>query len=88
LAAIVTAPIAAGLLEVNRSVHAPGVIVGNRITGLVRPVGNAELLSAELDHFRHERQRVELAFLVESCQDLSCAADLDQFTRAQIQTLL
>jgi hypothetical protein len=35
-----------------------------------------------------KRQRVELAFLVESCQYLSCAADLDQFARAEIQGLV
>ena len=88
MAAIVTAPIAASLLEMNRSVHPPGVIVGDRITGLVRPLGNTELLPAELEHLRHERQRVELALLVERCQDLSRAANLDEFSRAEIQGLL
>jgi hypothetical protein len=72
----------------NRSVHPPGVIVVDCVTSFVRSMGNAQLLSAELKHLRHERQRVQLASVVKSGQDLSSTPDLHQFPRAKIQPLL
>ena len=82
------AAIAAELLEVNCSIHPPAAKLLDRVTGLVSPLGYAELLSAVLEHLRHERKRVELAPLVESRQDLGRAADYDQVARAEIQGLL
>jgi len=40
-------------------------VVRFRLLSQGRPVGDAEPLSAELEHLRHERQRVELALLVD-----------------------
>jgi hypothetical protein len=88
LAAIVAATIAAELLEVNGSMHPPREILLDGVTRFVGPLGNAELPSAVLEHLRHKRQGVELASLIESCQDFGGAADFDKFARAEIQALL
>jgi hypothetical protein len=68
--------------------HPPREILLDGVTRFVGPLGNAELPSAVLEHLRHKRQGVELASLIESCQDFGGAADFDKFARAEIQALL
>ena len=54
----------------NRTIHPPAHILLDGVTRLVGPLRHTELPPAVLEHLRHERQRVELAPLVESCQNL------------------
>jgi hypothetical protein len=64
------------------------MILLDGVTGLVGPLGNAELSPAELNHLRHEREGVELASLVESSQNLLGGPDFDKLARAEIQALI
>jgi hypothetical protein len=43
---------------------------------------------AELNHLRHERERVELASIVEGGQNFGGAPNFDKLARAQIQALI
>ncbi|WP_197707894.1 hypothetical protein [Nocardia seriolae] len=63
-----------------------GAAVG--IAHLVGDLVDGQLFAAELQHFGHERQIVELAVLVEGGEDLGRAADLDEIAHPQSRSRL
>ena len=85
LATAVRLPVAAHPRQVHRVAHPPHAGPGHRVAQLVGHLVHGELLAAVLQHLGHERQRVELAVVVQRRQDLLLAADLDQLADAQVE---
>src|SRR5580765_4534916 len=65
--------------------HPTGSRVGDRVARFVRPLIDAKLLSTKLKHLRHEWLGIQSAVGIESSQNLGFAANLHEFTGAQIQ---
>jgi hypothetical protein len=74
---------AAKLCQMNSAQHPAPLETIGRITRLVSPLEHAEPSTAELLHFRHERQTFQLPALVQGLQDFFLTAHLNPFICAQ-----
>ena len=83
LAAAVRTSVAARV-KMNGLMDAAAANRKHRIAGLVRPLVDLKTLSAEGEHFRHERHAFQLAVLVEGCEDLFPATDLNPIADTQV----
>src|SRR6266511_3372909 len=77
--------VAAHPLEVDRVAHAVHPAPVDRVAQLAGQLVDPEPPSAELPHLGHERQRLELAAVVEGREDLGLAPHLDQLTDTQVE---
>jgi len=77
-------PVAASL-QMHRPVHTAAANREDGVTGLVRPLVNAKSLIAESKHFRHERQVIEAAVLVQGPQDFLATPDFHPVSGLKMQ---
>ena len=81
-------PVTAGPFQVHGVAHAVHAGPGDRVAQLERQLRHPEPPAAELQHLGHERERLQLAPLVERRQDLGLAAHLDDLADAQVEQLV
>ena len=80
-------PVAPRPVEVHGPLHAVHPAVVDLVAALERPLLHPEPLAGELEHLRHERQRLQPAPLVERRQDLLRASHLDEVAGTQVEAL-
>jgi hypothetical protein len=83
----VGAAVAAHALQVHGPLHAVHAAVLDLVAGLEGPLVDPQPLAGELQHLRHERQRIQPAPLVEGGQDLARRAHLDELADPQLEIL-
>ena len=71
--------------QVDGAFHAPHAGGRDRVAEFVSNLLDGHLATAELQHLRHERQRVQFTVLVERGEDLRLRADLNDVADPQAQ---
>ncbi len=87
LAAAVRLAVAAHPLQVDGVAHAVHTCRADRVAQLHRQLVHPKPPAAELQHLRHEGQRLQLTSGIEGGQDVRLAAHLDDLADAQVDVL-
>ena len=87
LAATVPLAVAAHPLQVDGVAHAVHACRADRVAQLQRQLVHPEPPATELQHLRHEGQRLQLTSGINGGQDLGLAAHLDDLADAQVEVL-
>src|SRR4029453_10836600 len=74
-----------GPLQMDRAGHASTAHPVRRVTSLVRPLEDAELFAAKLEHLGHEGELLQLPVPVQGPQDLLLGPDLDEVAASQFR---
>ena len=72
-------------LEMNGALHASGSCLPDGVASLVGTLVYKEPPPTVLEHLRHERERFGRATRIERTEDLRLAANLDHFSRVQVE---
>src|SRR6267143_4833111 len=72
-------------VQVNSVGHTAGIVIFDRIAGFMGRFEYLEAFPTVLQHFRHERKRIETSSLVEGGKDLSGAPHLHPIARTKTQ---
>ena len=75
--------IATNAVEVHGVGHPTPAEPARRIAGLVGPFEHLEALAAQLEHFGHERQALQLPSVIQRRQNFFFAEDLDPIASSE-----